>query len=77
MPLKSLIVSMAITTAERGHDCRYNKSHRITKGMKRLTITSDGKPHNYCLICARAFVEASTGRLAALRAEVEALTMGR
>ena len=74
MPLKSLIVNMEITTAERGHNCRYNKSHRIAKGVKRLTVKSDGDPHNYCLACARAFLDASTSRLAAIRAEVESLT---
>lgn len=75
MPLKSLLVSMEITTSGRAHDCRYNKNHRLVKGVKRLTIKSDGDEHHYCLACAKAFLTASTVKLAGLRAEVEALTI--
>lgn len=76
MSRKSLLVSMEITTAGRGHNCRYNKKHRIEKGVKRLTIKSDGNEHHYCLTCASTFITASSNRLAALRTEVEALAPG-
>jgi len=73
MPLKSLLVSMELTTAGRAHDCRYNKRHRIEKGTPRLTIKVDGDDHHYCLVCAQAFTSSSTERLAAIRAEIDAL----
>ena len=31
---KSLVVSMEITTAGGAHDCRYNKNHRLEKGIR-------------------------------------------
>jgi hypothetical protein len=74
MSRKSLLVSMEITAAGRAHNCRYNKRHRLEKGVKRLTIKSDGDEHHYCLACAKAFLAASADRLAALRTEVDALT---
>jgi hypothetical protein len=76
MSRKSLLVSMEITTAGRLHSCRYNKRHPIKKGIKRLTIKTDGEPHHYCLACARVFMEASTTRLAEIRAEIEGLMSG-
>ena len=77
MSRKSLLVSMEITTAGRAHNCRYNKRHRIEKGVKRLTIKSDGDDHHCCLVCAKLFVASSTDRLAAVRAEVDALVPDR
>ena len=73
MSHKSLLVSMEITTAGRSHNCRYNKRHRIEKGMRRLTVKVDRNDHHYCLVCAKAFMAASTDRLASIRGEVEAL----
>lgn len=68
---RSLIVSMAITTAGASHNCRHNDNHRIQKGERRLTITSDGDKHHYCLACARGFLTNDLTRLRALLAEVE------
>jgi hypothetical protein len=67
---------MEVTTAGRAHDCRYNKRHRILKGVRRLTIKIDGDEHHYCLTCAKVFMAASTARLAAISAEVDALAQG-
>lgn len=69
---RSLIVSMEITEASRGHNCRQSSQHRIEKGMKRLTIKSDGASHHYCLACARFFLAKDVERLKTLLAEVEA-----
>lgn len=71
MGYKSLIVSMEITTAGRGHDCRYNKKHRLEKGFKRLTVRSDGNDHHYCLGCAKIFLMNGVERLKELLLEVE------
>jgi hypothetical protein len=70
---KSLLVSMEITTAGRAHNCRYNKRHRIEKGVSRLTVKSDGDEHHYCIACARTFMAGSLERLRSLQVQVEAL----
>lgn len=73
MGYKSLIVSMAITSAGRAHYCRYNKKHRLEKGSKRLTIKSNGDEHHYCIACARVFLVKDIDRLKILLADVDRL----
>jgi hypothetical protein len=68
---RSLIVSMEITLAGSSHNCRNNDSHRIAKGVKRLTIKSDGDKHHYCLACAKGFLVKDAERLRAILAEIE------
>ena len=68
---RSLIVSMEITVAGSSHNCRNNDGHRIAKGVKRLTIKSDGDRHHYCLACAKGFLVKDAERLRALLDEVE------
>lgn len=68
---RSLIVSMEITTAGRAHNCRQSDRHRIEKGMKRLTIKSDGDAHHYCLACARSFLAKDLERMQVFLAEIE------
>ncbi len=70
---KSVVVSMEITVAGRAHDCRYNKNHRLEKGVSRLTIKEDGDEHHYCLTCAKVFLQQGTTRLQSLSEEVERL----
>jgi hypothetical protein len=65
---------MEITTAGRAHDCRYNKRHRIEKGVRRLTIRSDGDEHHYCIACAKAFLVKDIERLQVLLMEVNAFS---
>jgi len=60
---KSLILSMKWTAAGRAHDCRHNKTHRIEKGQRRLTIRADGDEHHYCVACAKAFLVTDIQRL--------------
>jgi hypothetical protein len=71
---KSVILTMAVTTAGNSHNCRFDKSHRIKKGMKRLTMKVDGDPHHYCLSCGGRFLETGIERLQALLAEVNTLS---
>jgi hypothetical protein len=68
---RSLIVSMDLTIAGSSHNCRNNDAHRIAKGMKRLTILSDGDRHNYCLACAKSFLTKDLERLRSLLAEID------
>lgn len=70
---KSLIVSMEITTAGRAHNCRHNDAHRIEKGVRRLTVKSDGDEHHYCLNCATGFLVKDVERLQAVLTEVRSL----
>jgi hypothetical protein len=65
---------MGITTAGRAHNCRHDDGHRITKGMRRLTVKSDGDEHHYCLNCAAGFLTRDLGRLGAMLEEVRSLT---
>lgn len=68
---RSLILSMEITAAGRAHNCRQSDDHRIEKGMKRLTIKSDGDEHHYCLACAKTFLVKDIDRLQALLTEAD------
>ena len=70
---KSVLVSMAITEAGASHNCKADKGHRITKGVKRLTIKEGQSKLNYCLPCAQKFVALGAARLGALQAELSAL----
>lgn len=70
---KSVLVSMELTTVGRAHDCRFNKKHRLEKGMSRLTIREDGDERHYCLSCARSFLLQGAERLQTLLSEVERL----
>jgi len=70
---KSLVVTMEITTAGRAHDCRYNKKHRLEKGIQRLTVREDGDEHHYCLPCGKTFLVQGVERLKSLLAEIETL----
>jgi ribosomal protein L24E len=72
MAYKSLIVSMEITTAGRAHNCRYNKNHRIERGVGRLTVKCDGDEHHYCLGCGKAFLVKDLERLRVYLGQVEA-----
>lgn len=71
---RSLTVTMEITTAGSSHNCRFNRSHRINKGSKRLTIKSDGDSHHYCLECAKRFLVRDIEHLRAILADVESIT---
>lgn len=70
---KSVVVSMELTTAGNSHNCKFNKSHRIERHARRLTINEDGTLLNYCLPCARAFLAKGAARIAEMQTEVENL----
>lgn len=67
---KSVIVNMEITSVGRAHYCRYNKNHRLEKGMKRLTINENGDEAHYCLTCGMTFLKNGVKRLQSLIEEV-------
>lgn len=66
---------MEITVAGSSHNCKANKGHRIPKGTKRLTITEDRSPLNYCLPCAQVMLAKGISALQATQQSVaEALS---
>jgi hypothetical protein len=73
---RSLILSMEVTTAARSHNCRHSDNHRIPMGARRLTITSDGDKHHYCLGCAQNFLTRDMERLKALLDQVVGVSSG-
>lgn len=67
---KSLLKTINITTAGKAHNCRANKSHKIVKGDKRLTIKEGQSVCNYCIDCGRHFVGLSMDKLKLLSEEI-------
>jgi ribosomal protein L24E len=65
---------MEWTLAGRAHDCRFNKSHRLEKGQRRLTVKSDGDEHHYCVSCAKKFLTIDIQRLQDLLEKADADT---
>ena len=68
---KSVLVNMKITTVGRAHSCRFNKNHRLEKGMKRLTFKENGDEAHYCLPCGKPFLTKGLKDLQSLIMEVD------
>lgn len=56
-------MQMEFTTAVSAHQCGCNSSHRVEKGMPRLTIRRHDRLCHYCLSCARSLLEQGTRHL--------------
>ena len=54
---KSIIKSVQIDIAEKAHNCKHNKSHRIQRGDKRLKLRKDRAWEHYCTACAKDILE--------------------
>lgn len=61
--LKSVLPKLEIETAQRSHDCRHNKAHRINKGENRLLVQEGRNRYTYCLDCAGRIVDRVIERL--------------
>jgi hypothetical protein len=61
--VRSVLLSLSVTVAGRAHQCRFNETHRIVKGDRRLTIKADGEEHHYCLACGRKMIGLGLERL--------------
>jgi len=70
---KSVVLNLSVTTAAKGHNCRHNKSHRIGKGARRLTIKVERNQHHYCLTCAKIILEKGILKLQHIQTEVESI----
>lgn len=67
---KSLLKTIDITTAGKAHNCKANKSHKIVKGDRRLTIKEGQSVSNYCLDCGRHFIGISMDNLKQISEEI-------
>jgi len=53
---KSFLPQLIIDYAKNSHNCRFNKTHRIAKGQKRLTVKEGREVVRYCPPCATHFL---------------------
>lgn len=51
--LKSLLSTMQIDKASRGHRCRTSSKHQISQGDYRLSIKENRSYKRYCIECAK------------------------
>jgi hypothetical protein len=53
---KSFLPQFIIDDAKSSHNCRFNKTHRIAKGQKRLTVKEGREVLRYCPPCGAHFL---------------------
>jgi ribosomal protein L37AE/L43A len=63
---KSIVSTARVEEAKKAHDCRFDKSHRLERGMLRLTVEEEGKELHYCAVCGRQIVKRDIERLSLL-----------
>ena len=63
MAIKSLVISVEIDHALKGHDCQASAKHRIVKGDLRLKVKDGRNPDYYCLPCARVMIQRGIDKL--------------
>lgn len=68
---KSFLSTLIVDNAIVSHNCRFNKSHRITKGSKRLTAKEGRGKLRYCTACAIHFLKLDIATIQATIAELE------
>jgi len=55
---KSFVSTLIVEQAINSHNCRFNHTHRITRGEARLTAKEGRAKLRYCASCAAAFMKA-------------------
>jgi hypothetical protein len=73
---KSLILSMTVDRAAKGHKCHHSKKHVIAKGDLRLKVKVGRGHEHYCVECAQKFIGNGVENLQKLSAELEAQAAG-
>lgn len=71
MPKKSLVQKSEVNQAQRAHNCRANKRHRVEAGERRLRVHGDRSHVHYCQACALKIIEQDTAKLQALARKLE------
>jgi hypothetical protein len=80
--IKSLVITVEIDHALKGHDCQANAKHRILKGDLRLKVKDGRSPDHYCMLCASVMIQRGIDKLLDLQqrlppAQVCPLASGR
>jgi len=70
MAKKKLTKNIRLDIADRSHNCKHVKKHRISAGEKRLKIIEGRSSKHYCLNCALSFVNADIERLEKLKEDI-------
>jgi hypothetical protein len=73
---KSLIIPLKVDTAQRGHSCQHNSSHKIAKGDSRLKVSVGRSHEHYCVECASKFIDDAQKRLHTLKREIRGEKVG-
>jgi hypothetical protein len=63
---KSIIIRVAVDSAQRAHNCQHNPSHRLQQGDKRLKIRKQRTWEHFCVQCALEIIAHGRSRLDAL-----------
>jgi hypothetical protein len=69
--LKSTLKTLSIEVAQRAHNCRFNKNHRIDSGHIRLSIKEGRSAITYCRSCGVNFLKADMTKLNQLLGELQ------
>ena len=68
---RSLCIPAKVDVAQRAHNCKGNRRHRIQGGEKRLNVHIGGNwYHRYCLDCARKMIRRDMDALEKLAGEL-------
>jgi len=70
--LKTFVKNVKIDFAQKAHNCKHSKAHRIQRGDKRVGVKEGRSTQYYCVACASMSLKADIERLEQLRAEVGA-----
>jgi len=63
---KSILQKVEVDKAERAHDCKHNKKHRIERGDNRLKVGNKRAYKHYCVACAIEIIERDIVKLQGL-----------
>lgn len=63
MSRKSFVRNVGIDVAQRAHNCRASKKHRIQRGDKRVGVKEGRSMKYYCLPCGIKSLEADLEHL--------------
>ncbi len=69
---KSFLSTLTVEHALLSHNCKFNKSHRIAKGSKRLTAKEGRAKLRYCTSCAIYFLKLDMATIRKTIVELEA-----
>lgn len=61
--IKSILKRAVVGEALRAHNCQHSARHRVKRGDRRLEVTTDRSPENFCAECALTTIERDIARL--------------